>query len=222
MTENTVVQKCWNCKEIKIIDDFYPHHRNKDSYVACKECCKKANRKSYEKNRQRNQDRAKAWKLKNPKKISEQRKKWAAKNPGRDQANRRKYLSIPENKARAAAIHKEWKAKNMDRYLEKCNEWLKNNPEFSQRKSNIRRARKKGADGSFTKEDIADMHIKQKRKCAICKCSIKDSYHIDHIIPLFRGGSNYRKNLQLTCQTCNLKKGHKDPIDFMREKGFLI
>jgi len=37
-----------------------------------------------------------------------------------------------------------------------------------------------------------------------------------------RHGHNDRKNLQITCEACNLSKGAKDPVDFMRERGMLL
>lgn len=33
--------------------------------------------------------------------------------------------------------------------------------------------------------------------------------HIDHVIPLSRGGNNEESNLQLLCAACNLKKADK-------------
>jgi len=30
--------------------------------------------------------------------------------------------------------------------------------------------------------------------------------HFDHIIPVAKGGGNTKKNIQILCQTCNLKK----------------
>jgi len=41
-------------------------------------------------------------------------------------------------------------------------------------------------------------------------------------MPLSRGGSNDKYNLQLLCPTCNLKKSAKDPIDFAQENGNLL
>lgn len=41
-----------------------------------------------------------------------------------------------------------------------------------------------------------------------CKnCNSWKKLHVDHIIPLSRGGTNEENNLQTLCQTCNLKKG---------------
>lgn len=34
-------------------------------------------------------------------------------------------------------------------------------------------------------------------------------YHIDHIKPISKGGTNEKTNLQLTCEPCNLAKGGK-------------
>ena len=34
-------------------------------------------------------------------------------------------------------------------------------------------------------------------------------FHIDHIIPVSKGGNNKEGNLQVICRTCNNKKGAK-------------
>ena len=47
-------------------------------------------------------------------------------------------------------------------------------------------------------------------KCAICKAELTEKEpHIDHIIPLIKGGGNAESNLQALCWECNLKKGTK-------------
>ena len=42
--------------------------------------------------------------------------------------------------------------------------------------------------------------------CQIC-ASEGPPYHIDHVVPLSRGGKNDLPNLQLLCPPCNLRKG---------------
>jgi len=52
-------------------------------------------------------------------------------------------------------------------------------------------------------------------KCALCKSELTEKEpHIDHIIPLIKGGGNNESNLQALCWECNLKKGSK----ILREK----
>lgn len=63
---------------------------------------------------------------------------------------------------------------------------------------------------------------KQKGKCVVCKVSIKDGFHIDHIIPIAKGGMNVDRNVQLLCPPCNLAKSDKHPVEFMQSNGFLL
>ncbi len=69
---------------------------------------------------------------------------------------------------------------------------------------------------------LTNLKTLQKAKCAICKVSIANGYHIDHILPIKLGGKHEPHNLQLLCKNCNLTKSAKHPVDFMQEKGFLI
>ena len=62
----------------------------------------------------------------------------------------------------------------------------------------------------------------QKWKCVVCKCDIRSKYHVDHIMPLAKGGLHVPENIQLLCPTCNVQKSAKHPIDFMQQKGFLL
>lgn len=43
-------------------------------------------------------------------------------------------------------------------------------------------------------------------------------YHIDHIIPRHRGGTNDESNLQLLCRSCNVKKGTRTMEEFLEYK----
>jgi hypothetical protein len=40
-------------------------------------------------------------------------------------------------------------------------------------------------------------------------CGSKQELHFDHIIPVAKGGGNSEANIQILCQTCNLKKSDK-------------
>src|SRR3546814_17562676 len=64
--------------------------------------------------------------------------------------------------------------------------------------------------GEFTAEDIDAMLAAQKKKCWYCGTKLT-AYHVDHRIPLARGGSNGPENLVIACPACNLSKGAKMP-----------
>jgi len=42
---------------------------------------------------------------------------------------------------------------------------------------------------------------------ACVDCGSRDRLHFDHIVPVSRGGSNTARNIELRCETCNLRKG---------------
>jgi 5-methylcytosine-specific restriction endonuclease McrA len=83
-------------------------------------------------------------------------------------------------------------------------------------------AKRRGADGKYTPADIRQILKSQKGKCAYCRIVIGDNYHIDHIVPLTKGGTNWPRNLQVTCGPCNLAKHARDPITHAQSLGLLL
>lgn len=83
---------------------------------------------------------------------------------------------------------------------------------IAQHNRNSRAARKKAA-GKHTAEDISALLQRQDGRCAACGVGMQDDYHIDHIIPIARGGTNFVGNLQVLCPPCNLTKRTMLPIE---------
>lgn len=112
------------------------------------------------------------------------------------------------NPGRATLIKKEWEALH---------------PGSMAARQHTRRASRRGNGGTYTPDDINELYRLQRGKCGYCRTKLKGAnQHIDHIIPLFRGGSNGRSNLQLLCRSCNTSKGAKDPIDYAKHIGLLL
>lgn len=86
--------------------------------------------------------------------------------------------------------------------------------------------RKRSANGKISKGRISMLLELQKCKCPVCKRNLvltgRDKYHIDHIIPLAKGGSNHDHNIQLLCKDCNQEKHDILPIEYMNSRGFLL
>lgn len=66
----------------------------------------------------------------------------------------------------------------------------------------------------------------QKGCCVICRKKLilhgEKKYHLDHIVPISGGGTNYDENIQLLCAGCNVAKSNKDNLTFMQTKGYLL
>ncbi len=100
--------------------------------------------------------------------------------------------------------------------------WQRENPDKVRARTHRRRARRLNAPGTHTAQQIKDLLQKQSFRCAYCRKSIKSGYHVDHIIPLSRGGGNGVTNIQILCPHCNCSKNAKDPIHFAQQLGKLL
>lgn len=147
-----------------------------------------------------------------------------------------------ENKDVLRLKSKERYRKNPEPYKLRAKKWVALNPDAAtesarkrqtvyrsknREKSHInrrkQRARKLQNGGTHTPADIVAIFVSQRGKCGYCKKKVTmEGKHVDHIVPLIRGGSNDRRNLQILCPRCNLRKNAKDPIDYARAQGMLL
>jgi 5-methylcytosine-specific restriction endonuclease McrA len=74
-------------------------------------------------------------------------------------------------------------------------------------KSSDNAARRRKAVGRHTQGDVEWILRKQGHRCVLCGASLWVMFHVDHIVPICRGGSNWPSNLQCLCPGCNLEKG---------------
>lgn len=132
----------------------------------------------------------------------------------------RKWSAV--NVDKRACIEQKYRESNREKESRRARNWAADNPEKARAKSQNRRAKVKGNGGTLSKGIVQTLMTLQKGKCACCAKSLKDGSHLDHVIPLALGGKNTDDNVQLLTPKCNLSKGAKHPIDYMRAKGRLI
>lgn len=161
------------------------------------------------------------WGLKNKDKLKQALARWRAAHP--DIKRERARLWYAQNRERLSLHYAaRWKA-NLEENRRRARLRQNQHPERAAIARHLRRARKASAGGRFTAEDIARIRKLQRNRCAECRNVLtKATTHIDHIVPLSKGGSNYPQNLQLLCATCNISKGARDPITHSRRKGRLL
>lgn len=182
------------------------------------------------------QERRLLWAKQNPAKASAQKKRqyekhkdvlraraknWREKNRDVRVEKPREYYRRNRNKVLQGV--QRYMAENKEKVSARNKRWRENNKELVATIDRLKRDRRKGAPGQHTAQDIADIARLQKNCCAYCRTKLtKKNRHIDHIIPIVKGGSSNRSNLQLLCQFCNLSKHARDPINFAQSLGMLL
>lgn len=130
------------------------------------------------------------------------------------------------NPEKARAYQSAYVAKNPEKFMESQAAWRSANPDKVSARQRNRRARFSKAEGKHAAADVRLIFEGQRGLCANCQTKLfksgKQKYHVDHIMPLALGGSNWPSNLQCLCPACNLSKGAKHPDDWAREQGRLI
>lgn len=120
-----------------------------------------------------------------------------------------------ENRDEIIEKTRQWRLKNPEKQKDATRKWNERNPEAKRLHQNLRRSRERNATGKHTIKQLREMMVNQDNKCVYCKCEISNCYHIDHIIPLSRGGGNGIENIQILCIDCNQRKHNKMPEDFL-------
>lgn len=145
---------------------------------------------------------------------------WRLENPDRYAEYQRQYQELNREQTRARTT--QWRKDNPERASEYGKAWRETNPGEHTRHEQNRRARIKVSGGELSPGLYSRLMKIQRGKCVACGCDIRKLAHMDHIMPLARGGANTDDNIQLLCQPCNNTKHAKHPIDFMQSRGFLL
>jgi len=159
-------------------------------YSYCKKCHSQRSRDYYQNNKESVKERARLY--------------------------RKEYYQA--NKNAVLGKHKEYRKNNKEAFNERDLKYQKAHPEIGRRKKARRRARlKNNAFESYTESQVLDSY---GSLCHLCGLAIdlsaprhtavagwENGLHIDHVIPLSKGGDDTLENVRPSHGKCNLKKG---------------
>lgn len=119
------------------------------------------------------------------------------------------YRASPEVKENRRVNAVEYRKENSQERADYLRKWYKENPEQMRANSiksmHIRRARIKQVPyESFYRQEIFDRDGGMCRYCGVTLTP--NDWHLDHIVPIARGGAHTRENTTASCEACNLSK----------------
>lgn len=200
--------------------------RNREKYLAGKRAWTNKNRdkirqrerETYHLRAEKARQRAREWYHANKDRKREYDKLYSARPEVRErerEAWKRYYKLRPES-------YSKWSRTHPEELREIKRRWEQKNKDKCRAKVIKRRALKIGATVGNVKEieaKIKHLRTSQDTTCEYCGISISGTnVHIEHKIPLSRGGAHSLDNLAPSCGPCNYMKSNKTPEEFMAYK----
>ena len=200
----TTTKQCSTCKQIKSHTEFYKRTGSKDGL---RSQCKICHNSNFESNKEEiYKKRAERYNLEKEEINRKRRIKYLSEIEIMREKDRLRAL-IPQWQAYIKQYQKEYRTREISKIIDK-NKRLR------------RRAITK--QGDVTTKQLLELQDNAK-VCYWCNESVRNrKTHIDHVIPLARGGKHTISNLVISYPTCNLQKGSKDPLEFANSLGRLI
>ena len=126
---------------------------------------------------------------------------WRRSNPDRNKANLKSWAE--RNSDRQSAYLKRWRVENRELYEEGRRRWASANPDKILASQNRRRARKIAAlDPNRDDAKIAAIYALAAKLTAL----LGVTYHVDHLMPLAKGGKHHEDNLVVMRSDLNQAK----------------
>lgn len=160
----------------------------------CRSCASIAAKKYYRENKERIREQGIEYRSRTKEQKAERARKYYLENRERLLAEARVKNQEPGRKKRRSEYRKGYNAANREK---------------TKSYKLTRRARIWGSEGTVSPSDIQSLYAAQEGRCAYCGVEVGESYHVDHIVPLSRGGGNGPDNLAIACPPCNLSKHNK-------------
>jgi len=121
-------------------------------------------------------------------------------------------------KAEKRAYDRAYRAANPERMRENDRRKVQANPAvYLAIRNNYKHRRRTIESRGIESAMLAAWTAEQPKECFYCGSECAESFHVDHFVPLSRGGAHVLTNLRIACAPCNLRKNAKMPNEFMAE-----
>jgi 5-methylcytosine-specific restriction endonuclease McrA len=203
---------------------FCKPHYGQDYYQRTREKQRAQRRDWYEANSEQIKANLRAAYQADPVTYQARVKAWNARNPD----YQRLYFAkrYAEHRAELLAAKKVYYQKHREELMARAREWALANPEARRvirrrwkktergrltdlANAHVRIARKRGAPGRATPEQLTARWNYYGGRCWMCFATAEQ---FDHVIPLSRGGANWPANLRPACAICNQKKAARRSV----------
>lgn len=184
-------KRCRRCGEEKARTCFYANKANRDGLGPYCKPCKVAH--------------VAEWRRRNPEKTLAQRAAYRERHAEAIAA--RVQASKDADPGRWAAYWRDYYSANADTIRARARRWAKDNPGRRMEQERKRRAAKWGAERIET-IDRERVIARDNSTCHLCGKKVRRSdIHLDHLIPLSKGGTHTYNNVAVAHSRCNVIRG---------------
>lgn len=160
------------------------------------------------------QVQSRAYRAKNAAKLKADKALWYLKN--RDEILARTKANSVANKRHILAYQANYYSKNKEKVKANVRAYREAYPEKKIHAENRRRVRKLNNGGSHTLCERQELFALLGNVCFYCGAP---ETHIDHNIPLSRGGTDDISNILPSCRSCNSSKSGKTAMEFLLHRA---
>lgn len=141
----------------------------------------------------------------NKEKLAKQERRYREDNKGKVADSQRRYYEA--NRCKLSEWHRRYREENECKLAEWRRRYRRENPDISRAHHRNRRALKIANGGRVSASEWQSVLARFDGQCA--KCGANEDIHMDHVVPLSKGGSHSVDNIQPLCATCNMRKHTK-------------
>jgi len=125
--------------------------------------------------------------------------------------NRWRRKAYRENPEKFRESGRKWRSKNPDKFAASMKRWNENNRPVVARIASDRRARMRGAMPESADIDVMNVLYEARDRITQCTGII---HHVDHIVPISRGGLHHQANMRVIPASVNHRKWAKSDEEF--------